>query len=189
MKIISQNLANYDFPLPSNSIFRINLAWCNSLDELNSILNRHKEFSIFLDLPAGRIKPPNNKYSLDDLIPIINKNKQIKYFAISNVNSASDLSKYLTLMPSSVIIVPKIESPKGIENIQEITDILKGDKIVMLDHDDLFSSILKNKMPESKFKDYIKKIVNYCDTNDIKLLRVAGIIFTDEEKHIKQYVK
>ena len=92
-------------------------------------------------------------------------------------------------MPSSVIIVPKIESPKGIDNIQEITDILKGDKIVMLDHDDLFSSILKNKMPESKFKDYIKKIVNYCDTNDIKLLRVAGIIFTDEEKHIKEYVK
>lgn len=189
MKIISQNLANYDFPLPSNSIFRINLAWCNSLEELNSILNRHKEFSIFLDLPAGRIKPPNNKYSLDDLIPIINKNKQIKYFAVSNVNSASDLSKYLTLMPSNVIIVPKIESPKGIDNIQEITDILKGDKIVMLDHDDLFSSILKNKMPVSKFKDYIKKIVNYCDTNDIKLLRVAGIIFTDEEKHIKEYVK
>ena len=34
MLIISQNLTNYDVPIPKNAIFRVNLAWCNSIDEL-----------------------------------------------------------------------------------------------------------------------------------------------------------
>ena len=66
----------------------------NSIDELKLILKKHSDFKIFLDLPIGRIKPPNNRYSIEDLIPIINSNKQIHYLAISNVESSSDLQKY-----------------------------------------------------------------------------------------------
>ena len=40
MRIFSQNLTNYNFPLPKNSIFRINLAWINTLDELVSLLKK-----------------------------------------------------------------------------------------------------------------------------------------------------
>ena len=61
MRIFSQNLINYNIPIPNNSIFRINLAWINSLNELNSILKKHKHSEIFMDLPIGRTKPPNNK--------------------------------------------------------------------------------------------------------------------------------
>ena len=108
MLIISQNLTNYDVPIPKNAIFRVNLAWCNSIDELKLILKKHSNFKIFLDLPIKRIKPPNNRYSIEDLIPIINSNEQIRYLAISNVESNSDLQKFLAVLPKTVTIIPKM---------------------------------------------------------------------------------
>ena len=51
MLIISQNLTNYDVPIPKNAIFRVNLAWCNSIDELESILKKNSNYGIFVDLP------------------------------------------------------------------------------------------------------------------------------------------
>jgi len=143
MRIFSQNLTNYDIPIPKNSIFRINLAWINSLDELNFLLKKYEHSQIFLDLPIGRTKPPNNKYSFDDLITIITSNNNIKYFAISNVNSSEDLKKFIDKIPKHVSLVPKIESPEGVLNIKNITDTLGDNKIIMLDHDDLFSNLIK----------------------------------------------
>ena len=72
MLIISQNATNYDLNFPSDVVLRINLAWCNSLEELENNLKKHSNQEIFVDLPIGRIKPPNNKYSLKDLKPILN---------------------------------------------------------------------------------------------------------------------
>ena len=110
MIIISQNLTNYDVDIPEDAVFRINLAWINNLRELQTILEKHRTRKIFLDLPTNRTKPPNNKYSIDELIPIIKSNKNIKYFAISNINSAEDLNMYTNIIPEDVILVPKIES-------------------------------------------------------------------------------
>ena len=42
MIIISQNLTNYNIPMPENVVLRINLAWIDSLQELNKILENHK---------------------------------------------------------------------------------------------------------------------------------------------------
>ena len=64
MIIASQNLSNYNVPVPENTVLRINLAWCNSIDELENILKTHPDNKIFVDLPIGRIKPPNNRYTL-----------------------------------------------------------------------------------------------------------------------------
>ena len=58
----------------------------------------------------------------------------------------------------------------------------------MLDHDDLFSSILKQNKPASNFKKYIKKLVIFCEENNIKLLRTIGVVFSDDEKRISNYV-
>jgi len=187
---MSQNLITCGIPIPDDAILRINLAWCDSLEELNSILKRCTKNSIFLDLPLGRIKPPSNNYSLEDLVPIIRSNKLIKYLAVSNVESASDLKKFIELLPKRIIIVPKIESPKAISNIDEITNVLKGEeKIVMLDHDDLFTKLKKNKESESKFKEYIQNLIDYCNKNNVILLRTIGVIFSDEEKRVSQYIK
>ena len=102
MLIASQNLTNYGVPVPENTVFRINLAWTNSLDELKNLLQKHKERNIFVDLPIHRTKPPNNKYTLEDIIPIFESNKNVKYLAISNVESSDDLK---TLEVSSLILI------------------------------------------------------------------------------------
>ncbi len=189
MRIFSQNLTNYDIPLPDNSIYRINLAWVNTIDELKILLKKHENNKIFVDLPIGRTKPPNNKYSFDDLYTILNSNKNIKYFAISNVNSSSDIKEIIDKVPDHVNIVPKIESPEGVLNIKEITNMLRGEKIIMLDHDDLYSNLIKKNENPEKFKEYILELTEFCQKNNVTMLRTIGVVFSDDEKRITQYMK
>jgi len=188
--IVSQNLSNYQFPIPENSIYRINLAWINDLNELESLLEKHSSHRIFLDLPINRTKPPNNSYLLNELIPILNLHSNVKYLAISNVNSKNDLEPYVDVLLKSITIVPKIESAEGISNIKEITDALDYDeKVIMLDHDDLYSSLVRSNEPASNFKNCINKLIQFCNQNNIILLRTIGVIFSDSEKRSTQYVK
>jgi citrate lyase beta subunit len=189
MRIFSQNLTNYNIPLPDDSIFRINLAWVNTLDELKSLLKKHEKNKIFLDLPIGRTKPPNNRYSLEDITAIIILNKNIKYFAISNVNSSDDLKKIIDKIPDHVSIVPKIESPEGVLNIKDIASVLGKEKIIMLDHDDLYSNLIKKNENPEKFKEYIFNLTEFCQENNIIMLRTIGVVFSDDEKRITQYMK
>ena len=63
------------------------------------------------------------------------------------------------------------------------------EKIVMLDHDDLYSVLIKNKEPATKFTEYIKTLKEFCDENSVILLRTIGVIFSDEEKRVTQYKK
>ncbi len=188
MLIISQNLTNYQVNIPQDAIFRINLAWINSLKELQDILERHQTRQIFLDLPANRTKPPNNKYDIDELTSIIKSNQNIKYFAVSNINSADDLEMYFNVIPDNVILVPKIESVDGISNIKQITDALGTNRIIMFDHDDLHSSIIKSKQPISKFLECFNTLVEYCKNNNVVLLRTVGVVFSDEEKKVSDYI-
>jgi len=189
MRIISQNVTNFGIEVSKDTIFRINLAWCSSVKQLRDILDAHKNNSIFLDLPIKRIKPPNNKYTLDDLIPVISSYNQIRYFAISNVESPDDLEDYIQKIPANIILVPKIESPTAIQNISEIVNAIPTDeKVLMLDHDDLFSAIIKNNESIDAFKKYIQQLTDYCNSNKIILLRTIGVIFSDEEKRISSYM-
>ena len=190
MLLVSQNAGNYNIILPNDTIFRINLAWCNNINELEEKLSNNKKSDFFIDLPVGRIKPPNNRYTLDDMIPIIKTHSNVKFFAVSNVESKNDLIEFLEKLPTSINIVPKIESPIAIQNIDEICNALKTDKkIVMLDHDDLFSSIIRNKDNKDSFQNHIKKLIDYCQENNIELLRTVGVVFSDDEKRITQYEK
>ena len=189
MLIVSQNLLNYDVKLKPNTIFRVNLAW-TTLKELKKIVQHHKKKTIFFDLPINRIKPPNNNYSIDDLIPILKKYTNIKYFAISNVEKKEDLLEYKKIVPNHITIVPKIESVNGIMNIKEITNELEAEnKIIMLDHDDLYSSLLKMGKNTEKFQTYIKILSEFCSKNQVTLLRTIGVLFGDHEKRISEYIK
>ena len=189
MRIFSQNLTNYDITLPENSIFRINLAWINSLEELKNLLKKHENSEIFLDLPIGRTKPPNNKYTFEQITKILISNKNIKYFAISNVDNARDLEKFMGKIPEHVSVVPKIESPEGVSNIKEITSVLKNKKIIMLDHDDLYSNLIKKNETPEKFRDYIISLTEFCQKNNIIMLRTIGVVFSNEEIRPTQYMK
>jgi citrate lyase beta subunit len=188
MKIFSQNILNYGIPVPENSILRINLAWINSMEDLTFILKKNKNSDIFLDLPIGRTKPPNNKYSFEDILTIIQNYKNIKYFAVSNVNSPNDIQEFIEKIPEHVSLVPKIESPEGVKNIHSITDLLCPQKIIMLDHDDLYSNLIrKNEKPE-KFKEYVTTLSNFCQNNNVIMLRTIGVIFSDDETRLTEYV-
>jgi len=69
----------------------------------------------------------------------------------------------------------------GIENIKSITDSVKNkEKIVMLDHDDLYRHIEKNNEPISKFQNLINTLIEFCKENGIVLLRTRGVIFSDD---------
>ena len=189
MRIVSQNVFNYGLEFQENFILRINLAWCDSVSALTQILETHKNKKIFLDLPVGRIKPPNNKYSFDDLLPILIKHKQIKYLAISNVETANHIIPYSSKIPNEITIVPKIESPTAVINIANIVASIPGnEKIIMLDHDDLFSNLQRSNENKEKFSDYIEKLQNLCLKNNVTLLRTIGVIFSDEEKRVSDYV-
>jgi len=188
MLIVSQNLANYEIDIPQDAIFRVNLAWINNLEELEVILKKHRSRKIFLDLPTNRTKPPNNKYSIDELVPILKSNQNIKYFAVSNINSIDDLEMYFDIIPKHITLVPKIESVDGISNIKQITDALGTTKIIMFDHDDLYSSIIKSEQPVSKFLECFKNLAEYCNNHDVILLRTIGVVFGDQEKKITDYI-
>ena len=188
MLIVSQNLLNYDVKLKSNTVYRVNLAW-TTLKELKKILRRHSKKTIFFDLPINRIKPPNNSYSIDELVLILKNYTNIKYLAISNVEKKEDVFKYKKIIPNHVMIVPKIESPDGISNVSEIVKAIPSqEKVLMLDHEDLFSSLTKLNESPSQFKDYINNLTKFCVDNEVILLRTIGVIFSDEEKRVTQYI-
>ena len=168
-------------PFPSDVIYRINLAWINTVDELSEILSKHKNHKIFLDLPVRRTKPPENRYSIDDLTPIIKNFSNIRYLAVSNVNSKDDVLDIQNKLSDNITLVPKIESVLGIVNIKSIIDSIKSKKkIIMLDHDDLYRSIEKNNELISKFQNSINTLIEFCKENGIILLRTRGVIFADD---------
>ena len=181
MFLVSQNLEKY-MSFPKETVIRINLAWVESLTALENTIQNF-ENDIYIDLPVGRTKPPSNSYSIDDLKKIIDKHSNIKYLAISNVENAEDLIEYSEIFGSSLSIVPKIESKKGIENIKDISSVMHGKKSIMLDHDDLFSDLIRRNVAPSDFFSYIEKLEDFCAKNSIALLKTRGVIFSDKDKY------
>ena len=59
----------------------------------------------------------------------------------------------------------------------------------MLDHDDLYSNLIKKNEKPEKFKEYIFNLTEFCQKNNITMLRTIGVIFSDDEKRITQYMK
>ena len=180
MLLISQNLLNYDMEFPKNTVLRINLAWVSSLDKLTKLLDQFTH-DVFLDLPTGRKKPPNYRYTMSDLASIIQSYPSIKYFAISNVESISQIKDAYSFLPKSVTLVPKIESILGIKSIDKIAGALREkQKMVMLDHDDLFSNIISENQTVDYYIQLIDSLVDYCKSAGVGLLRTRGVIFSED---------
>ena len=180
MLLISQNLLNYDMEFPKNTVLRINLAWVGSLDELTKLLDQFTH-DVFLDLPTGRTKPPNYRYTMSDLSSIIQSYPSIKYFAISNVESISQIEDAYSFLPKSVTLVPKIESILGVKSIDKIAGVLREkQKMVMLDHDDLFSNIISENQTVDYYIQLIDSLVDYCESAGVGLLRTRGVIFSED---------
>jgi len=59
----------------------------------------------------------------------------------------------------------------------------------MLDHDDLFSSIIRKNEDKNSFQEYVSKLIDFCEKENISLLRTVGVMFSDDEKRTTQYEK
>ena len=59
----------------------------------------------------------------------------------------------------------------------------------MLDHDDLYSSMSRNNDDPKNFQVYIQSLIDFCNQNNVTLLRTVGVIFADSEKRVSEYVK
>jgi hypothetical protein len=176
MLILSNNLRKH-IEVPANAIIRINLAWY-SCDELKKNVEA-VENDIFFDWPSGRTKPPTNEHQISEIKNLAKVYKHIKYLGISNAESPNDVTPFVEML--SLQIVPKIESIVGIENAESILKALPYEnKVIMLDHEDLYNDLLNNNVPPDHLYDvYVAKLNKYCNQNNTKVLKTAGIVFSD----------
>lgn len=176
--IASQNLLSSNMKFPKGTILRINLAWHKNLDSIASMLSEYIDYDIFLDIPIGRKKPPNHDHDLDKISSLANSFENVKYVAISNVEKSADIAYHCKVFKAK--IVPKIESNEGIKNLEHILDAMNYEPpIIMLDHEDLFSSLVSMKR-ESHYLRVVDALVSTCKKRKVELLRVKGIIFTND---------
>ena len=59
----------------------------------------------------------------------------------------------------------------------------------MLDHNDLYSNLIKNNENPEKFKDYIIRLTEFCQKTNVIMLRTIRVVFSDEETRGTQYIK
>ena len=160
--IISSNLIG-KLPIPDEAITRINLAWVDLAGARNLLSTiREPIYSVYLDYPSGRTKPPKPTITLDEAIELANE-FNVNYFAVSNAEDAKTIRGIKERVNCEV--VPKIETIKGVENIAEIAREVAQ---IMLDKDDLWVDCRG-----VGFDELVEKVRN-CG---VKVLELAGVVF------------
>ena len=162
--IISNNMVG-KMPIEKDTIIRINLAWIKSYEEAVEVITSCKN-EIYLDYPQGRTKPPVPVITLDEAIEL-SKFDNIKYFAVSNIETVEQIDAIRNRL-GDIEFVPKIETKKGVLNLDEIIDA--GIKTIMLDKEDLYTDVNAN-------QDEFNELVEIARSKDIKVLELKGVIF------------
>jgi hypothetical protein len=169
-------LSNHLLTLPEfkdieDVIVRINMAHVKDIKELYRFVK--VDYDIFLDYPKGRTKPPVPTLDINDALEVMSQYKNIKYFASSNIEDVSEVNTICDVIPDSVSFVPKIETLKGVLNLEKI---FKGGRVkhIMLDSEDLYTDIRND---VSLYTYLIDRVRNSCDKYDIKLLELYGVVF------------
>lgn len=165
MLIVSNNLVG-NMPIDRNATLRINLAWIKDIQEAKKILDNSSHY-IYLDYPMGRTKPPKPTIKLEEALKLTSHHK-VKYFAISNSEDPKYLENILNKI-GNTILVPKVETEKGIKNIQGMIDI--GIKYIMLDKEDLYVDI---GCDSDKFNELVDEARSY---KNINVLELKGVVF------------
>jgi hypothetical protein len=169
-------LSNHLLTLPEfrnveDVIIRINMAYVKDIFQLEKFVDI--DYDVFLDYPQGRTKPPVPILDINDALDIMKRYENIKYFASSNIENVSEVNTICDIIPDSVSFVPKIETLKGVLNLEKI---FEGGRVkhIMLDTEDLYTDIVNDVSLYTYLIDRVKKV---CDKYDIKLLELYGVIF------------
>jgi pyruvate kinase len=173
MIVISNNVRNLDLEIPDTAVIRINIAWINTIKELEEIIKLNAGNDVWVDYPTGRKKPPVPKLMYDEVIKILKKYKNIQYFAFSNAEEASFVWDIRKQVPKKIKLIPKIETVEGVRNLVNIVKAAETDTI-MLDKEDLYTDVNHDPKCFEIFCDYVKKVAK---ENNIKVLSLQGVIF------------
>jgi len=174
MLLISNNVQKY-MEIPDDAVIRVNMAWVPTIDILEEILQKNKDKIIFLDYPEGRAKPPKPILTLSDAYLMCQKYLNIKYFAVSNVESVARVLEIKNNLPLHVDFVPKIETLKGITNLHNLISTANVTTI-MLDKEDLYTDVGKQNTSFFKCVDLAREI---CKELDVTLLELEGVVFSN----------
>ncbi len=153
-------------------VMRINVAWIREKKELIDLLKKIKH-DIYLDYPQGRSKPPRPTLTLNEVIELIPLYKNIKHFAISNVEDPKAIAVIKSQLPKSINLIPKIETKKGIETLGKIIDSISA-KHIMLDKEDLYIDINRD---HKLFEDLIDLARKTCKSKNTTVLELQGVVF------------
>lgn len=175
MIVISNHVNQIGMEFPEKAVIRINTAWISSIEELKSLLDElsSQERVIWVDYPTGRTKPPVPQIPMKDVIECVNQYARVKYFALSNCESFSDVLTLQSVLANHIEIIPKIETTKGVDNLQELFDSSHV-RIIMLDKEDLYVSVKNN--PDD-FNLYVERARTACSDNRVVCLELKGVIF------------
>ncbi|QQG42915.1 MAG: hypothetical protein HYW15_01755 [Candidatus Giovannonibacteria bacterium] len=159
-----------------SAVTRVNVAWLREKSELEDLLNKTAG-DIYLDYPSGRSKPPLPTISLDDVLELVPRYKQIKHFAVSNVETPLAIAAIKNRLPGNINLVPKIETKAGVEKLAEIIDSILATHI-MFDKDDLYVNVLAdNKL----FEELVERARKTCREKGVKILELQGVVFAPRE--------
>ena len=162
--------------IKADNVIRINVAWVKDREEMESYLDI--PYSVFVDYPDGRKKPPVPTLSMDQIIDIISRHKNVKFFAISNAEDYDrirSIKNKLMVLNTETILVPKIETRKGIKNIDAIISA-SASNYVMLDKEDLYVDVRQNKEEYLELK---RELRERCKEINVHIFELAGVIFDD----------
>jgi len=176
MLLISNNLQKY-MKLPKKSVIRINMAWVKNIEELEKIIIFNKNKEIFLDYPQGRSKPPKPTLSIENAFTVLKKYKNIKYFAVSNIEKVKDVKDVMNNVPKNVEFIPKIETLHGVKNLKTIINECKI-KILQLDAEDLYTDVRKDNI---MFFECIEAVRSICKSLKVTLLELEGVVFSEKK--------
>ena len=172
MILISNHLLTLpEFQNVENVVIRINMAHVKDMKELHKFLK--VDYDIFLDYPKGRTKPPVPTLTINDSLQMMKKYKNVKYFALSNIEDVSEVNMICDILPEGVYFVPKIETLKGVLNLKKLFET-NHIKHIMLDSEDLYTDINNDVQLYLYLKDRVKEV---CEEYKIELLELYGVIF------------
>lgn len=176
MVLISNHVLSLsEIKLGEDVVIRINIAWVRDIVELKGLLETTAH-NIFIDYPESRTKPPVPSLNYSVVVETIQDYPNVKYLAVSNIESGTTAGLYRQSMCNGVSFVPKIETERGIQNLVKII-IGAEPEYIMLDTEDLF---LDMKGDANKYNHLLGIMDRICKLHKVKILKLHGVVFYAE---------
>jgi hypothetical protein len=178
MIVVSNHILDELQGIQRSLVVRVNVAWVKTEKSLRRILKALSAYDVFLDYPEGRTKPPKPTISLKSAISLLSDNPQVKYFAISNAEDIGRIKKLRELIPNHIVIVPKLESPFGVERMLPIMKAAKT-RIAMLDKEDVYTSVCAD---QDRYNRIVANARRQAKKAKKTLIELEGVVFREHKE-------